>query len=222
MSELIWLDAIEVGRQVGVPERTFLPPVPGETHYVTEQSWNKEYLKKAIEKIAPYKQAGGTVVITGHVDAWVVLGLGNSLRPECEIQYGAGLDGPGKPATATKLLQLPMGELNPQLRFVHSMRVEGDNCYLAYQVDDPTRGPGHTFDNDKLPELVLPTIPEGKHLFLYAQACYYVQVNVTNSYAQYAKSVSTAYHDTPVYHCAWSSSPDIEPGDETPFVPLPL
>lgn len=218
MSDRIWIDAIETGRKIGVPEKSFIPPIPGETRMVTVQNWNGEYLQKAIELISPCRKQGGTAVVTGHVDAWVILGLAQSLMPECTVMYGAGLDGPDKPAVATPLLTLRMGEKNPKLRFDYRMKVEGDNCYLDYRVDDPDppRGVVHTFNNEELPNLVLPVIPPEKHLFLYAKACYYVQVNVTYSYSKYALSVSTAYQDAEEYHCAWSSVPAMKAGDAAP------
>ena len=218
MSEPVWIDAIEVGRRIGVPEETFLPPVPGATHKVTVQSWNGDFLKKGIAEISPLKAKGGTVVVSGHVDAWIILALGNSLKPECDVMYGAGLYGPGHDPVATPLITLPMGRLNPDLYFRYSVRTEGDNWYMDYRVDDPNPplGSPHTFDNDQLPNLVLPVIPADKHLYLYAVGCYYVQVNVTNSYSKYALTVSTSYHDDKVYHCAYSSVPEMKPGDETP------
>lgn len=218
MAEQIWIDIIEIGRQVGVPTRTFIPPIPGETHAVTVQDWDAPSLQKAIDYLAPQKAAGGAVVLTGHVDAWIIIALSRALAPECEVFYGAGLDGPGAPPVATPLIQLPVGEKNPRLRFDYEMRIEGENCYLEYRVDDPDAPPGvvHTFCNDDLPELVLPEVPADKHLFLYAHACYYVQVNVTNSYMRYARSVSTAYLDRPEYRCAYSSDPALRPGDPTP------
>lgn len=218
MSEQVWIDAVEVGRKIGVPEESFIPPIPGATRKVTVQNWNGEYLNKAIEYIRPYKEKGGTVVVSGHADAWIILGLANSLLPECNVMYGAGLNGPGSSPVATPFILLPMGEKNPNLRFDYTLRTEGDNCYLDYRVDDPNppKGVVHTFDNSQLPNLVLPVIPANKHLFLYAKGCYYVQVNVTNSYSKYALTVSTSYHDDKVYHCAYSSVPEMKPGDETP------
>lgn len=218
MAAQIWIDIINIGRQVGVPTRTFVPPIPGETRAVTVQDWDEPSLQKAIAYLLPQKAQGGTVVLTGHVDAWVIVALSRALQPECEVLYGAGLHGPGTPPVATPLIQLPIGEKNPQLRLDYSLRIEGDNCYLEYRVDDPDAPPGviHTFNNDDLPALILPEVPADKHLFLYAHACYYVQVNVTNSYTRYAKSVSTAYLDRPEYRCAYSSDASMQIGAPTP------
>lgn len=218
MSEAVRIDLLELGRKIGVGEESVEYALP-KPRTVTVQHWTKSDILEGIRRISVHKQAGNTVVFSGHAEDWVVVPLARSLMPECRVQYAA-VDSkklsPDRPPVTfdADIIELAMGEKNPALRFDYTLRQDGNHVYLDYSVDEPGVG-FHTFDHDLAPELVLPPIPADCHLFIHAGASFYVQILVTYSYSRHVLSVSTACHDAPVYCCAASNCADISVGDET-------
>lgn len=226
--EIILLDVKKLGSEIGVPLHEVRPPVRAgmklpegmtEPPRIIAQNWSEEWLDRAIAKVAHYKTdyAGRTIAVGADLHVWIVLGIAYSLLPECRIIYAAMKPGSQSEFEYMDFLKLPMGDtLNPELMFDYTMRTEGDCVYIDYCVDDPNSGKMHSFDNARLPELILPRIPENSHVFLHAVGSYVVQTAVANSYGAYAKSVSTAYHDPAEYHCAISHCEEMKPGQTTP------
>lgn len=213
------IDVVELGRALNVPEGQFTPPIPDGRPPMVMQYWSRDHLRRAFARLAPFKQRGGRAALIGHIEAWVMLALARYLMPECHVYYVS----PPRPGE-TEYVELdlcsplPLGELNPEMSFVYSIREEGDRLFMEYDVDCSGDENIHTIDPARIPELVLPPIPADKHVFLHASGPFSAQVAIANAYVPISKSVSIAYRDDVVYHCAASRGAEIEPGDTFPFI----
>ncbi len=224
MSEAILINVEEVGRAVHVPEEYIVPPIAGARpeQKVLVQSWDRPALERAMEYLAHFKEEKAHVAFYGHVDAWIIMALTDYLRPDCEVDYAQPNHGHSHvegapPVLVMPFIDIPVGDTpNPDVFFEISIAVEGSKVFLRYRADDPNKEGMHNFNLADLPRLVLPRIGSDQDLYLFGVGAYPVQVQVTNTFARYARSVSTANHSDAVYHCAVSQNPDIRPGDTEP------
>lgn len=216
MSDILIVDIAEIGRAVNVREDEFTPPFPG-AKPALQQVWDTPSVYSAFEYLKKYKVVGTEISFLGRADIWIVLAFAYFLQPECTCYFTRPKRSEDDTSFNIPLLDLPKGELNPDVGFEYTLREEGDFLYMDYGVDTPG-AKGHTFMSEQIPSLILPPIPEGKNLCLYSTGAYPVQWAVTNSYGGCSKSVFTSCHDDPFYHCAITNSSGFRYGDTVPRV----
>ena len=192
----------EVGRAVNVPEEYIVPPVPGARpdQKVLVQNWDKAAIDRAVSYLDHYRAERAHIAVYGHVDAWIVMAIVTALRPDCQVDYGQPNHGYVKEENAPTILVMPFepitvgGAPNPDVYFDVSMIEDQDKVFLTYRADDPNKEGMHNFDLADLKRLVLPAVDPDKDLYLFGVGAYPVQVQITNTYCQVARSVSTAKH----------------------------
>lgn len=226
MSEPILINLEEVGRAINVPEEYITPPVPGARpdQKVLVQNWDKAAIARAVDYLGHYKAEKAHIAVYGHVDAWIVMAIVTALRPDCQVDYAQPNHGHarvgGEDAPAIRVMPFePItvgGAPNPDIYFDVNIIEDQDKVFLTYRADDPNKEGMHNFDIENLSKLVLPAVGQDKDLYLFGVGAYPVQVQITNTYCQVARSVSTANHSDEVYHCAYSRNPAIQPGDTEP------
>ena len=90
---------------------------------------------------------------------------------------------------------LPIGEENPESEITIETIEDGEKLYLWIGADDPAVG-YHYYDPEKLKKAVAPPIPEGKDLYLIADAATFILLCYEKTYAPLCRSVSVSFfHD---------------------------
>jgi len=117
---------------------------------------------------------------------------------------------------------LPMGKVNPEGGIEFKVYQEGQKIYVNY-IADPPELKKHVYPLEKLPKVVVPEVPENKHVFLWGVGATYIQVCLVKSYAKTSRSVSlsnfsdTFLYGAPRFTCTISKSEDRELGDVEPM-----
>lgn len=213
MKDIITVDVARIGHEVGVPEVEFTPPFPG-AKPMMQQQWSPEYVEKTIEALKQYKVEGNRISLFGHLDTWVCMAIADSLMPECECFFSTPNHDADNTFTDLPIYPVKYGTPDPELKYQHSVREEGDILYLDFSIDNDLDWL-HLI-NDLLPNLTIPEIPEGKIICAYSSAHYPIQWVVLNNYAKHCKALFCAGHTDPEYRCALPGDTDYKLGDGIP------
>lgn len=214
MPETRIIDVVELGRGLGVPEGRFTAPNDPNGFSVVMQYWTKEHLHSAFKELEPQRALGGRVGLFGHVEAWVMLALAHFLMPACEVCYIAPLrKGEVQLLELELSTPLPQGRSETAQSLRYSIKEADERLLIEYDADGSGDENVHLMEPDALPQLVLPEIPQGRHVFLRGNGAFSAQVMIANGFAPHAKSVWTSYRDDTRYYCALSRCAEMEPGD---------
>lgn len=177
--ELNIIDIAQLGAQIGMEVKEQTLP---NGKVVKSLVWDQENLLKAVEAIKYLSSEGKPVRITGAAPAWLVSALTHTVHP-CPValympQIGKDVDIP----------VLAHGEANPGGEVAFKVTEKGDSVLVEYNMDLPEGTT--TYDENNLPKVVVPEIPQGKAVYLSGRGPNYLTVAIAEAYAHTNSSVS--------------------------------
>lgn len=147
--------------------------------------WNQEYLLKAVEEVKHYSSEGKPVRIDGAAPAWLVSALCHTVHP-CPVSvYVPQIE---KDEKYVPVGPLRHGEPNPEGEVSFKVTEKGDSVLIEYEMKLPEGIT--TYDENNLPKVVVPEIPQGKHVYISGKGPNYLTVSIAESYAHTNPSVS--------------------------------
>lgn len=186
--------------------------------------WDKERLNCLIALLDEGAWESKEIVYTGLPPCWAIAAADHKCRPDMSYHVTRYLDDAQMP-----LRRLPIGEENPHCEISIETIEDGDKLYMWIGADDPALK-YHHYDAKKFEHAVAPVIPEGKHLYLVANAATFILLCYEKTYAPICKSVSVSFfHDRVnddmkgqrLFTCCYTTCDEVELGDRHP-VPFEL
>ena len=212
----IYIDIEKLSDYVGVPRITMVMH-SGQTA-VPRPQWSVEYMKKAVAAVKHFSGSGLPVQFSGMCPSWVIAALAFAISP-CDF-YLAIKEG----EEVKSVPVLKTGKYNPEGDVTFEVREKGDKVYIKYQCG-PDENTAHSHDESKIPLVVLPEIPENKHIMLYGVGSVPSVLPMALGYAQTkCKSISLMFNVENGFTCAMTNCDEIAIGDfeESSFWPEKL
>lgn len=219
------IDLALVGKEAGVPTREMPGPF-GEIMY--DQAWKQEYLP-AVFDLLRQRIEPGPVRMTGHTFPWVFLAIAYNLGIEDRFEFTT-------PGGSHRLIPLRHGT-DPEAEVAFKVLEEGDKVFVYFDTD-PDRpenkvfpqpgidgGPPdmenfvpqeHSFDAGDIPKIVVPDIPEGKHVFFYGDGIFPAHLVVAHELGKNQLSLSVGCHNED-YACVFCKDGSLKVGDISPL-----
>lgn len=204
------LNIEDVAAAIGVPKKEV--EMMGRKMNMTQ--WSPEFLVPMLDYIKPIAEKGDPVSLGGPGDHWVLAGAGVALG-DTFAEYVAGNG-------TMEMIDLPMGEENPE-GGVHFLTYEdGDKLYIAFDPDDHTKpmtaGP-HNYDVSKLPHVVVPPCRPDQDVFITGGGGYGILLTILKPYFGdkcRSLSVSPGHGNDSGYICVKAGG-SLKAGDISPF-----
>ena len=212
--ERLMVDLETLDNSYPVKKRNEVMP-DGSIHEATV--WDKARLQSLLESIEPGAWAGKEIVYTGLPPCWAIAAVDHRARPERSYHVTHYLND-----SQQEMYALPVGKENPESEISIEMIEEGSKLYLWVGADDPAVG-YHYYNPEKLKKAVAPIIPEGKDLYLIADAATFILLCYEKTYAPLCRSVSVSFfHDRVnnnmtgqrLFTCCYTTCDDIQLGDK--------
>ncbi len=197
------IDIVKLGAQIGMEAKEQKLP-NGKT--VNSLVWNQDNLLKAVGAVKHLSEEGKKVRITGAAPAWLVSAICHTVHP-CPVsvympQIGKDVDIP----------QLVHGETNPEGEVAFKTTEKGDSILIEYNMDLPEGIT--TYDEENLPKVVVPEVPQGKAVYISGRGPNYLTVAIAEAYAHTNSSVSL-FQPGVGYTCSITHSRSKRLGDLT-------
>lgn len=208
-AEKVIINLNELGEKMGTPKEEVTFP---DGKFMLQQ-WDKTHIKKVINELQScFNEPEKIYLLTDSPAPWITLALIEALQP-LKVMYLY----PRSDGVELDLCELERGERESNYDVVFEIIDDGDNLFINLNSDRPEAEilVKHTFDTENLCKVVIPEIPEGRHVFIHGKGMFCVTVCVARNYLRNSKSVSLAAHDSD-YICAVSYSYELKPGDVTP------
>lgn len=150
-----------------------------------------------------YSSKGEPILVNGAGPAWLMSAITHAAHP-CEVslydpKLGKGIDIP----------KLAHGEPNPDADIQFTVTTGKDCVKLEWSIDTPSG----VYDMNKLKDLVVPEIPNGKSLVISGRGPNPVAVAIAEAYAHTAPDISFYQPQLGGYTCGITHDPNINIGD---------
>ena len=197
------IDVLKLGAEIGMEAKEQTLP---NGRVVNSLVWDQENLLKAVDAVKHLSEEGKPVRITGPAPAWLVSALTHAVHP-CPVsvyvpQIGKDVDVP----------QLEHGETNPEGEVAFKTTEKGDAVLVEFNMDLPEGIT--TYDEENLPKVVVPDVPQGKAVFVSGRGPNYLTVAIAEAYAHTNSSVSL-FQPGIGYTCSITHSRSKKLGDLT-------
>ena len=157
-------------------------------------------------------KTGAMHVITGVGNEAVIGAMACVAWPE-QAMYSIPAIGKDFP-----VLTLPMNNDNSRGQIKWNVREEGDNVYIDYQADDPSKpavnGP-HNYDIDKLDLESIPEVAPDKHVYFTGNGQFPLKASIAYSFCGKVKSINMKPQGDELYTCVASFCGERKVGDQT-------
>ena len=213
MAEQVKIKLRDLGPKVNVEVKDIKFP---DGKVFTHQYWEKDSMVAAVKVAQQWQLKGKDAMLQGGVPTWLVAAVVQVINADRAFFY---CDYLGKDV---ELVPLPVGEVNPEGGIEFNVYEEDDKVYVHY-IADPPEVKKHVHTLEQLAKVVVPRIPENKHVFLWGIAATHIQVCLVKSYAPLSKSVSLSnYTDqflygAPRFTCTITKTAERELGDVEPM-----
>lgn len=212
----IYIDIEKLGESLGVPRIEMKNP-SGKSIGLRQQ-WSKETLIRAVENLKRFSGSGLPVVFSGMCPSWVISAFAFAIGP-CDFYLASPKDGTENPVPVLKT-----GEFNPAGDVTFKVERKEDKVYVQFQCG-PDENNAHSYDESKVPFVVLPEIPANKHILLYGVGVSSAVLSMALGYAQTkCKSISIMFSAEKGFTCVMTNCDEIAVGDfeESSFWPNKL
>ena len=197
------IDIAKLGAQVGMEAKEQTLP---NGKVVNSLVWDQEHLLKAVEAVKHLSEEGKPVEINGAAPAWLVSALTHTVHP-CPVSVYVPQIG-----KAVAIPELAHGEANPEGEVSFKTTEKGDSVLIEYNLDLPEGVT--TYDEENLPKVVVPEIPEGKAVYISGRGPNYLTTAIAEAYAHTNSSVSL-FQPGVGYTCSITHSRSKRLGDLT-------
>lgn len=176
------------------------------------QIWDGDILQKTLDAIAEMNIGDQDILLEGQVPSWVIAAIADRYPGQKVYNYVYYLE------KEVEMPRLRQGELDPEGAMTFHVIEQDDTVFLQYTADEPGSH-DHSYDYTKLPNVKVPVIDPGKHIYIAGHGATFVQVAVALAYTDTAKSVFLAFHGgdgTPgthgSYNCAVTHCDEVKIG----------
>ena len=172
------------------------------------QVWRPELMDAIASEVQSLAEGYGQIYLHGHGNAWVEPTIVNRLMPRVVRMYNPYIDG------YVRLRPFPQGEPDPRGDIDFSLRIDGDRAYLDW-CSDKGEGHEHTYRENNMYYVVIPEIPDGKHIFISGKGFHVLACCIALGYMEGAASVSVCADTEDAYVCVFSRDESMRVGDIT-------
>lgn len=153
---------------------------------------------------------GKNVVYRGILSCWIMQAVENALPPHRALHVTGYLQN-----KEIAMEPLPIGEPDPRAGLQFDVVEDGDDLFITVTCDDQ-RIHYHNYDVSLLRYAKVPSIPEGKNVYLRVKGATCCILTFAKTYQPFCKSLYMwAHHDNnpkrvpgELYGCAYSTSPE--------------
>lgn len=171
------IDIAKLGAAIGMEEQEKTLP---NGKVIKSLVWDQENLKKAVKAVSGLSGEGKPVRITGAAPAWLVSALTHTVHP-CQVSLYDPKLGKDIP-----IPQLSHGEPNLEGEVAFKVTEKGEAVLIEWNIDHESG----VYDENNLPKVVVPEVPQGKAVYISGRGPNYLTVAMAEAYAHTNSSVS--------------------------------
>jgi len=182
----------------------------GDDHSNKLIKWENKHLVPLLDIVKVRAEPGKIITFLGHTPSWIDAALNCTVRPNL-----ACLRIPPPIDLWADIPTPQIGQTNKDGHVSFEITEREDKICMRLIVETDS-GLFTDYESKWLYRLVLPEIPQHRHLLIRGNAPNFIPAAVTRGYADWCKSVSLRFHLEKFYTCAVSNSSDRKIGDLEP------